>query len=199
MTPYRRLRSEALDDKVLYRSQLVNLDDESAMEFYEKVLPLLNMSGQDVLDAMNPDVVEGDSSRLLAIKRVNPEQAPKIQPNYFITLSIDEIGAHGSPVLFGFVRASSLLELDPRQAVHIFGNVQYGFHDFINGGGMVEDLGSEVDLPAGYLLTQKVGSTMRYTVDDVYGFHKPAVEIKMENTQMMPEEETPSNSDAPKP
>lgn len=179
---------EYLDDKTLYRESLLNLDDNDSIEFYQRVLPLLNLSGKDVLGAIKSELLKGDAGAILAIERTDPDQPPKINADDFVRVVFDEVGGYGSPILFGFMHSADLVDIDPREPIRISGNIQFGLHDFINGGGFIDSIDADyIDLPARTLMDYKVGGW--YSIDDVYGYQKSKVLISMENTRhlAMPE------------
>jgi len=156
------------------------------MRLLKEMLVINNASGEALAEAMSKqfelsDEVKQTISSLHAVKSDQPTFAGV---DDIVEVITNSNGGHA--ILYGFISARELLDLDPLKAIKISGNLQFGIHDFINGSGYLLDMIGEENefvLPAGFLMEHGIGQVGQWSVNDVYDYVKSAIKIDAVNIE----------------
>lgn len=181
---------EWLDDSYIYNLALHDIYENSVL-FYRRVLPILNISGDELLDQMK-EFICGDEECIKLISEIKKhgDHAPIFSAESFVKAIVDH-GGDGNAILFGKVSSEELLDADPREPIIIKGDLKIGMHDYMTDNGVIESIDAEeVFLPAGSLLNYEFcGQGSNPRVAKSHEGHADNSVISMCNEAVMTEKE----------
>lgn len=176
------LGEQEYKDDVWLPGSISDYDAQSWKDF-SQLLKLINVNGHDLYAQLQADygIENNDIKAALDFSSDPKKSETKVES---VISVIEESSYGGVPVLYGFVEAGELMNLDFSMPIEISGNIQFGIHDNMNGSGFVEDVGpGEIKLPARMNKDKHIdiGVGGGYSINSIFDFHKPSLKINVDN------------------